>query len=523
MSESAESATTSRLSPPFRSDGAAGWVAALPATLHAFTDNNERPRSSLLRLFEDGRELGPSHSTHANVRRPGRGSYSFWIDTLYFSTSDGSDPNTNGRVYMAQLPAPAVTAKIADTKVANEALDWSRPARPLRCAIFGLGNRGMWLGTLAEQFAGVEIAWVVDRSHERIVEALKLFRYGVRGTTDMNEPLADPDVDIVVVAVPDYLHRAFAVPAFDAGKHVLLEKPIATTAIDAAAIMAAWKRSGRILQLGYVLRQAPFYSAIRSLVQKGTLGPVRVASLSEHLDVRHGASFMRRWHAQSSQSGGLLVHKACHDLDIVCWLLDGQPRAVSSFGGLDTFVGQQPAEFCTRCDRRVSCPYVDAGLNERRTPAEQADPSAYELDRCVFRSGRDIVDNQVVSFVMDNGTRGSFYLAMQRPVRSERRITLIGDDACLDGSFEQGRFTVTFSDPERPPLTWTADERSKGGHGGGDRVTMLDFLNACTGRAQPPVATSRDAIRGLVFALAAERARKEGIVVRLDNADFILD
>ena len=42
---------------------------------------------------------------------------------------------------------------------------------------------------------------------------------------------------------------------------------------------------------------------------------------------------MRRWHAQSAQSGGLIVHKACHDLDIICWLLDARPRTVSSFGG----------------------------------------------------------------------------------------------------------------------------------------------------------------------------------------------
>lgn len=522
MASQVENVTDGRiwsLTPPFRREGVVGWAADIPTELHSLTDGNEEPYRSRLRLFEDGSALGPSHAVHETIRRVGRGCYSFWDNVLYFSSSDGSDPNTNNRSYTVALSQLQVEEKRFDAKPSDPPT-WSQPERSLRCVLFGLGNRGIGLGKLAQSFTGVEITWVVDKSEGRIAEALKLFGNHVRGTTDILEPLADSSVDIVIVAVPDHLHRSVAEPAFRAGKHVFLEKPLATTAADAGAILAAWQRSGRIFQLGYVLRQAPFYGAIRTLVREGTLGPVRIASVSEHLDVRHGASFMRRWHAQSDHSGGLIVHKACHDLDIICWLLDGRPRTVSSFGGLDTFIGPPPALFCAQCDRRKTCPYVDTGLHERRTPAEAADPTAYGLDRCVFRMDKDIVDNQVVSFVLDTGTRGTFYLAMQGPIRSERRVTLIGDGARLDGIFEDGRFTVTFTDPERPPLVWSANEDSKGGHGGGDRVTMLEFLNACTGRSPPPISSSEEAIRGLIFALAAERARKEEIIVHLDDANF---
>lgn len=510
------------LMPPFRREGAFGWVADLPAELHGLTDTNEEPHRSRLRLIEAGRALGPAHGSHETIRRMGRGSYSFWGNVVYFSSTDGSDPNTVARDYTVALAplrgmeGPSISAPTGDP------LPWSSPDRPLRCALFGLGNRGIGLGILARSFAGIEIAWVVDQSEARIDEAIKLFGNQVQATTDVSRPLADASVDIVIVAVPDYLHRAIAEPAFRAGKHVFLEKPLATTAADAQAILSAWQRSGRVVQLGYVLRQAPFYAAIRAVLRGGALGPVRIASFSEQLDVRHGASFMRRWHAQSHQSGGLLVHKACHDLDIICWLLDAGPRTVSSFGGLDTFAGPPPALFCSRCDRRETCLHVDTGLHERRTPAELADPTAYGLDHCVFREDKDIVDNQVVSFVLDNGVRGTFYLAMQGPLRSERRITLIGDDARLDGIFEDGRFTVTFTDPERQPLVWSADGRSRGGHGGGDHVAMLEFLNACAGRAPAPVADAQEAIRGLIFALAAERSRREESVVRLGQGDFAL-
>lgn len=506
---------------PFRREGTTGWIAALPDELHALSDTNEEPHRSRLRLFEDDRALGPAHSPHDTIRHMGRGCFSFWGNVLYFSSSDSSDPNTNGRAYrIALAPLQPEEKRFESALAGDEPRPWVAAERSMRCAIFGLGNRGLGLGQLVRSFVGVEIAWVVDRSEQRVVQARELFGETVQGTTNSAEPLSDPDVDIAVVAVPDHLHLGIAEAAFRAGKHVFLEKPLATTAADAQAILAAWRRSGRILQLGYVLRQTPFYRAIRALVREGTLGQVRVVSLSEQLDVRHGASFMRRWHADSSCSGGLIVHKACHDLDIICWLLDAAPRMVSSFGGVDTFRGPPPAAFCSQCDRRFTCAYVDTGLHERRTPRERTDPTAYGLDRCVFRTDKDIVDNQVVSFVLDNGTRGTFYLAMQGPVRSERRITLIGHDARLDGVFEDGRFTVTFIDPQREPLIWSADKRIRGGHGGGDRVTMLELLNACAGRAPPPVVDGQEAIRGLVFALAAERARREEIVVRLDGGDF---
>lgn len=519
-SENVASDQTWSLLPPFRREGAACWVAELPEELHGLTDTNEEPYRSRLVLLEDGQALGPMHAGHDTIRQTGGGAHSFWIKKLYFSTSDGSDPATNNRSYAISLVPLREEKQVL--AAAENLVEWSKPDRSLRCAIFGLGNRGLALGALAKSFAGVEISWLVDQSEDRVAEASMLFGGDVRGTNDIARPLADPDVDIVFVTVPDYLHRSVAEPAFGARKHVFLEKPLATTAADAGAILAAWKRSGRVLQLGYVLRQAPFYAAIRAAVRADMLGPVRIASLTEQLDVRHGGSFMRRWHAQSSQSGGLLVHKACHDLDIICWLLDARPHAVSSFGGLDTFVGPAPALFCSQCSRRAVCPYADTGLHERRTPAEMANPTAHGLDRCVFRADKDIVDNQIVSFVLDTGVRGTFYLATQGPIRSERRITLIGDRGRLDGTFEDGTFTVTFTAPDRAPFVWSAGDGARGGHGGGDRVTMVEFLNACAGRSAPPVTSPEDAMRGLLFALAAEQARKGDRVVQLERGAFDL-
>jgi hypothetical protein len=92
------------LAPPFAPDGGAAWVGELPPELHALTDTQEAPTQSLLRLTEDGVPLGPGHTMHRRIREQGSGAHSFWKTAVWFSTSDGSDPNANGRIYRAEAP-----------------------------------------------------------------------------------------------------------------------------------------------------------------------------------------------------------------------------------------------------------------------------------------------------------------------------------------------------------------------------------------------------------------------------------
>lgn len=89
------------LSGPFQSDGGFAWVCVLNDKLHELTDVGSAPYRSHLRLLENGEELAPGHARHDTIRTQGGGHYSFWGGRLYFSASDGTDPNTNGHVYSA--------------------------------------------------------------------------------------------------------------------------------------------------------------------------------------------------------------------------------------------------------------------------------------------------------------------------------------------------------------------------------------------------------------------------------------
>jgi UDP-N-acetylglucosamine 3-dehydrogenase len=140
---------------------------------------------------------------------------------------------------------------------------------------------------------------------------------------DIGAAVSDPDVDAVDICLPTHLHREATEQALAAGKHVLLEKPIALTAEDAQGIIDAAARSERVLMVGLVLRFWPEYVELRRLLRDGELGrPLAVSTyrLSPPVD-------WNDWMADESLSGGVAVDLLVHDLDQMNALL-GRPKRV---------------------------------------------------------------------------------------------------------------------------------------------------------------------------------------------------
>jgi UDP-N-acetylglucosamine 3-dehydrogenase len=162
---------------------------------------------------------------------------------------------------------------------------------------------------------------VYSRSAERATRLAEAT--DAEGTTELDVAIADSSVDVVDVCLPTALHREAAERAFAAGKHVLLEKPIALTAEDADAIASAAERSERLLMVGLVLRFWPEYVELVKQVSAGALGRTRVVStqrLSPPAD-------WNDWMRDPSLSGGVPVDLLVHDFDQMNALL-GRPQEV---------------------------------------------------------------------------------------------------------------------------------------------------------------------------------------------------
>ena len=197
---------------------------------------------------------------------------------------------------------------------------------------------GAWHAHVYHHMPRADLVAVCDLNEGRAREIAD--KYGVPHVyTDYRDLLAREDIAAVSIATPDFAHREIAVAAASAGKHILVEKPLATTVEDAEAILAAVEEAGVKLMVDFHNRVNPAFVTTRQAVQMGDLGDLKYiyARLSNTTFV---PTQMLPWASQSSA----LWFLASHTLDMSCWLLEDEPRrvyAVSRSGvlrekGIDT-------------------------------------------------------------------------------------------------------------------------------------------------------------------------------------------
>jgi predicted dehydrogenase len=151
---------------------------------------------------------------------------------------------------------------------------------------------------------------------------------GVRKYSDAGALISDPDIDAVDICLPTFLHAPVALEALKAGKHVLVEKPMALTAAEAEKLVQEAKRRNLVLMPAQVLRFFPQYQALRDVLP--SLGQTRYAFFRR----RCAAPAWSKWLHNKSKSGGGVFDLLIHDIDMALWLL-GVPLRISAIGSED--------------------------------------------------------------------------------------------------------------------------------------------------------------------------------------------
>lgn len=141
---------------------------------------------------------------------------------------------------------------------------------------------------------------------------------------DFTELLAHPHIDAVSIAVPNHLHLPITVAAFEAGKHVLVEKPLARNVDEGQAMLDAAKRAGKILSISFNRRSRHDMRLLRKEVERGRFG--RIYHAKAFWMRRSGIPGLGSWFTNKDQAGGgPLIDLGVHILDMSLWLL-GNPR-----------------------------------------------------------------------------------------------------------------------------------------------------------------------------------------------------
>jgi predicted dehydrogenase len=150
---------------------------------------------------------------------------------------------------------------------------------------------------------------------------------GSRWTDDLDALLTDPTIDAIDICLPTPQHRAASEAALAAGKHVMLEKPIALTLEDAAALVQDGAESNHIFMIAHVLRFWPEYVEIAREVNSGELGTPRSGFASRRQPFPAWSALFSR----ADLTGGAVIDMMIHDYDALNWLF-GEPLAVTARG-----------------------------------------------------------------------------------------------------------------------------------------------------------------------------------------------
>lgn len=416
---------------------------------------------------------------------------------------------------------------------------WSL-AEPIEAVVIGAGLRGRdtyGAFALANPASMRVVAVAEPDGQRREVFARAHGLPAERSFEDWRALLDGPRLArVAVIATPDHLHVEPALAALADGYDVLLEKPIAPDVADCLRVVDAADNARRLLQIGHCLRYAPFYARVQQIMASRVLGDLITLSMAENVGYWHMThSFVRGKWGNTAGAAPMILAKCCHDLDLMSWFVGRPCLRVSSAGSLRHFrpeeAPQGSTDRCTDgCPVEPTCihsalrfylrehdiwPWSDVSLDTdlaSRRAALETGP----YGRCVWRSGNDVVDHQVLALEFEGGVTATFVMQgfAAEPSRTIRASGTLGE---LRGCFEKGEIEVHRHgelSPQRIEVPFTPF-----GHGGGDEGLLRHFVDVVRRNARDEVlASGRVTLESHLIGFAAERSRLEGRTV--DMADF---
>lgn len=194
---------------------------------------------------------------------------------------------------------------------------------PIRVVVAGLGNMGRSHALAYHDNPGFEIAALVNRSKVELPERLS----GYRIHPSFGDTLTELQPELVSINTYSDSHADYAVMALEAGAHVFVEKPLATTVADAERVVAAARANGRKLVIGYILRHHP--SWVRLISEARALGGPYVFRMNLN---QQSSGPTWATHKQLMQTTSPIVDCGVHYLDVMCQITDARPVEVRGMG-----------------------------------------------------------------------------------------------------------------------------------------------------------------------------------------------
>lgn len=368
----------------------------------------------------------------------------------------------------------------------------------MKVAISGLGLRADHvLTSLKAVMPEIEYVGYVDP------QDLHLDAIGrdVPAFEDVRTMLAATKPDMYFVSSPNAFHLDHLQAGLEADvPFIFTEKPVVVSIAETMELMRLMAKHGGAsrLMVGLVLRYSQHMVDLRSALAQGVLGEVVSLEANEHIGPYHGAFFMRDWRRKTGHSGGFMLEKCCHDLDLYNMITGSRPKRVASFGGRKSFV---PAH---------------APTSNAEAEIFHVKESIWDSVEDPFHSDGDIIDYQTALLEYETGASMAFHTNLNVP-DEHRRFCVMGAKGMAEGDFVRGNLKITRRDGSVFMDRNYADggKFELKGHYGADDQMASDLAAFMRGQSESLPVSVVDALQAGVAALALDQARSSGQVVDL--------
>ena len=332
-----------------------------------------------------------------------------------------------------------------------------------------------------------------------------------RGMLDQAGP-----VDGVVITTPNHQHVDPAVECMRRGMVVALEKPIAESADSCRRLLAARRKYNARLVIGFVMRSAPFYQQARKWIGEGRIGDV-VTIQADELPAVLTTSVMFRgdWRRMQKTSGGSLLEKCCHDMDMLTWMAGGCPMRLNSFGGVKTFKPRQDVPLrCADCPIQAKCSYYlpPAKYDHPDMVKRANDGLLYKFTRdnsaCIYNNGHDIYDHQTVQIEYANGVLATLTMDFSCGGSTcGRNLHIVGTKGSIFGKCEDHLLRLHDNLSDKTEEYAISDDGS--GHGGANLRHVQTFIRMMEDSVNQAAATLEAGYLSAMLCFAADQSVAE--------------
>lgn len=427
--------------------------------------------------------------------------------------------------------------------------------KKVTAVVVGYGDRGRRYSVYAVKHPqDLEIVGVVDPKKSQLDDAKNTFALQDNQCfTNLEDLLKLGKIaDFAIVSTMDQLHYVQAKALLENDYNLLIEKPVVNNAEHLEELWHIAKEKHLKMSVCHVLRYTPFYSSIKKEILSGKIGEIMNIETCEHVGVSHAnASYVRgKWRSEAICGSGMLLAKCCHDIDLIAWLNNTtRPTKVVSFGGRDFLIEKKAPKgspkrcypdcpYLNTCQWSAKIQYIDNNIfdgytfltckkkyaemtEEERIKALDTDPCGM----CAYKTDSDLIDHQDVMIKFDNGSTATHTLISGVP-RACRKIHIVGTEGEIEGVSNTSKYVIRKFNPvdcryveETVDVSEMFDKNDA--HLGGDNAIMQDFVSYMRGEPRSISSTDiGDSIIGHECVFAAEKSRKENVIVNLDFSEI---